>query len=122
MSKGWRTLTRSDLRTFDDNMTKAVLYAMEHGVVGRISSNGHAIIRNNSGQTMSVSRSAGGNRKANVANDLCRLFGAPVDDPAPRAVQPHKIAAAPSATPTDDEPTLTCPANHCTATFVTEGA
>lgn len=125
MSTGWRTLTRTDLKTFDDHMTKAVLYAMENGGVGRISARGHAIIRNTSGQTMSVSRSAGGNRKANAAADLCRLFGAPVDNDQPPTIDKRAHAngvAVTSGSGAPDEPTLECPLAVCDAVFVTEGA
>lgn len=130
MSTGWRKLTRKDLRTFDEDMTKAILYAMDCGGVGRVSNNGHAILRNNTGQTMSVSRSAsGGSRKQNVARDLCRVFGAPVEDSKPSsddstAVTPPDLRQPVGPHPAEqaDEPKLPCPANGCDETFVTEGA
>lgn len=123
MSTGWKTLNRDDLKSFDDHQTKAVLYAMSKGGVGRVSNNGHAIIRNQQGQTMSVSRSAGGRRKPNVANDLVRLFGAPIEDEGRRS---KATGSSSSVTPTPDvEPyaaTLECPASACPAVFATEGA
>lgn len=123
----WGTLTRTELRAFDEDQTKAILYAMDHGGVGRISNSGHAIIRNQQGQTMSVSRSSGGRRKQNVAADLCRLFGAPdevLDREAttkaqPNAPEPVQLTAVST---TEDSPVLGCPAKGCGATFVTEGA
>lgn len=122
MSTGWRVLTRQDLKAFDDDQTKAVLYAMDNGGIGRISAKGHAIIRNTTGQTMSVSRNGAARTKQNTAADLCRLFGAPVDDVPAR--QPRALHAAPPQpeTASTDEATLACPANGCEATFVTEGA
>lgn len=118
----WRTLTKADLKTFDDHQTKAVLYAMDHGGVGRISSKGHAIIRNQQGQTMSVSRSDGGRRRQAIASDLCRLFGAPVEDEQPRQVPPRSIGTAPSAVARNDDEPVTCPANGCGYVGATQGA
>ncbi len=119
----WKKLTRDDVRAFDESQTKAILYAMDHGGVGRISSSGHAIIRNDQGQTMSVSRSSGGRRKMNVARDLCRLFGAPVEEEqkvkVPATVGSSALAPVPE--PTDSEP-VRCTVKGCTAQFVTEGA
>jgi hypothetical protein len=121
----WGTLTRQDLRGFDEDQTKAILYAMDNGGVARLSSNGHCIIRNDQGQTMSVSRSAGGRRKQNVAADLCRLFGAPTTDPPPRAQAQANGHSDPSRVTTqgmEADEVLACPAKGCEVTFVTEGA
>lgn len=131
----WGKLSREDLRAFDDDQTKAVLYAMDHGGVGRISSSGHAIIRNETGETMSVSRSSAGRRRLNVARDLVRLFGAEEEPQASAVVQgaferePVRATSSVSVaagggggTQTLEQPTIACPAKGCTATFVTEGA
>lgn len=120
----WKKLTREDLRAFDTEQTKAVLYAMDRGGEGRISSSGHCIIRNNSGQTMSVSRSSGGRRKMNVARDLVRLFGA--DDAVSASTNGqhdgHTEPARAAPAREDATPHLTCPARGCDKTFVVEGA
>lgn len=120
----WRTLTRQDLRAFDEDMTKFVLYAMEQGGVGRVSNNGHCIIRNNRGQTMSVSRSAsGGNRKQNVARDICRLFGDPNDNPKPSPPKTPEKPQLMQAQPTQQtDEVVRCTVKGCTEQFVTEGA
>jgi hypothetical protein len=72
-SAGWRVLTRRDLNAFDDDATAAVLLAMERGGVGRISKNGHAILRAPDGQTMSVTRSSMKSKQV-VALKVRRLF------------------------------------------------
>lgn len=122
----WKTLQRSDLKAFDEDMTKAVLYAMEHGGTGRISNNGHAILRNNNGQTMSVSRSSsGGSRKQNVARDLNRLFGGPVTVTR-KPVQTPKLnghgAEALGRDVMAGTENLKCPAKGCEYLAVTQGA
>ncbi len=120
----WKTLTREDLRAFDTSQTEAVLYAMRCGGVARLSNNGHVIIRNSNGQTMSVSRSSGGRRKQNVARDLVRLFGAPVEEETRNrngSSTAPTLTVAPEPEPETTE-TLECPAARCTETFVTEGA
>lgn len=52
----FKTLTLRDLRNFDEEPRALILDAMEAGCTGRISSKGHAILRNAGGGTMSVSR------------------------------------------------------------------
>ena len=122
----WKTLQRADLKAFDEDMTKAVLYAMEHGAKGRISNNGHAILRNNNGQTMSVSRSSsGGSRKQNVARDLTRLFGGPVTVTRRPVETTQMNGQGTEALGRDvmaNEPNLRCPANGCGYLGATEGA
>ena len=122
----WKTLQRTDLKAFDEDMTKMILYAMEHGATGRISNNGHAILRNNDGQTMSVSRSgSGGSRRQNVARDLTRLFGT-TPEPTRRGVETAALNGQGSEALGRDvmacEPNLKCPAKGCDYTGVTEGA
>ena len=117
----WKTLTRSDLKAFDEDMTKFILYAMDNGGTGRVSNNGHAIIRNNSGQTMSVSRSSsGGSRMQNVARDITRLFGAPGTVEQPRTAGTSALAAVPDEKSAPSE-IIRCIAKGCAETFVTEG-
>lgn len=124
----WRKLTRDDLRGWlDDDQTKLVLYAMEAGGVGRVSRNGHIILRNDRGQTMSVGRNGHKRTKQNTAAELVRLFGAPVEKAQARAearaARPRSqgsLALAPE--PDADETLMPCPAHKCEATFVTEGA
>lgn len=58
-------LTHRDLKAFDQRATRLVLDAVAAGCSGRVSSKGHAILRNNAGQTASVPpTSASPNRSA----------------------------------------------------------
>lgn len=97
---GYASLDRTDLSGFDAQATDLILEAMEAGCTGRISAKGHAILRNNIGDTASVSRhSAVQNRSAaNTRSNVKRLirmqpssaFGdlTPASDPAP---EPERI-------------------------------
>lgn len=52
-------LRRTDLRTFDQEMTDLIMEMTDHGWTGRVSSNGHAIMRAPDGEdTHSISRSS----------------------------------------------------------------
>lgn len=84
-------LTHRDLRAFDQRATDLVLTAMDVGCTGRVSSKGHAILRNSAGQTTSVPpTSISLNRSAqNAAADLKRFLEG-------HATQPEA-----SLTPTD---------------------
>lgn len=70
---GWRVLTRRELNAFDDSARDAILYAMDHGAVGRISTNGHAILRAPDGRTMSVTRNSNKSKQV-VSINVRRLF------------------------------------------------
>jgi hypothetical protein len=71
----WHVLTRRDLNGFDDSARDAILLAMRRGAVGRISKNGHAILRAPDGQTMSVTRNSNKSKQV-VAIKVRRLFPA----------------------------------------------
>lgn len=55
-SRKFTTLTRGDLLAFDSESTALILEAMSAGCVGRVSSKGHCILHNSTGNTASVSR------------------------------------------------------------------
>jgi hypothetical protein len=76
-TSAFRQLTRADLGTFDREATELVLEAMRAGCVGRVSSRGHAILRNNAGGSVSVPRNmTSPNRTAqNARADMKRLLG-----------------------------------------------
>jgi hypothetical protein len=119
MATGWKKLNRGDLKVFDDDQAKLVMYAMEKGGQGRISAEGHAIIRNRAGLTMSVARKGNGRRHANAAADLVRLFG-PIEE-APK----DKVKEQPDVqtiVPKGGDEIFHCPGTGCKETFVTEGA
>lgn len=75
-SSAFRRLTRGDLTTFDGEAKELILKAMERGCVGRVSSRGHAILRNNTGGSASVPRNmTSPNRTAqNTRADVKRLL------------------------------------------------
>lgn len=50
----WGRLTKKDLRGFDDDAQAAILAAVARGARGRVSRRGHAILRNSTGDSMSV--------------------------------------------------------------------
>lgn len=73
----FKKLTRADITGgFSDSSIELILLAMEHGGTGRMSSKGHCIIRNDAGQTTSLSRNTGNGHKrtGNAAQDIKRLF------------------------------------------------
>jgi hypothetical protein len=78
------TLTRTDLRGFDKQATDLILKAIEAGCTGRVSSKGHAILRNRTGQTASVPRdlSKPNRTGANTTAAVSRLITATRSDPA----------------------------------------
>lgn len=126
----WQKLTKRDLTNFDDYGERAVLYAMKHGGVGKISNRGHAMIKTPSGEIMGV---APDTRKARqvIAIKLRDLFGngglVDIDEEAAaervrRSRAAQAAAAAVSPVRLDDEPTHGCYAPECDAVFVTEGA
>lgn len=69
-------LTAADLRGFDREAKKLVLWAMEQGATGKVSSKGHAILRGPDGRTASVSpKWVLANRSAqNTRASVARLF------------------------------------------------
>ncbi|MFF1880238.1 hypothetical protein ACFVVC_02050 [Pseudarthrobacter sp. NPDC058196] len=75
-TSAFRRLTRADLVTFDREATDLVLEAMQAGCVGRVSSRGHAILRNNAGGSVAVPRNmTSPNRTAqNARADVKRLL------------------------------------------------
>lgn len=133
-SERWHRLTRRDLTSFDDHATSTVLAAMERGGVGRISTKGHAILRNpKTGETMGVAPSSNKSKQV-IAIRLRKLF--PESDttpdesastrtiPAPREPINNNTHAQVSAQDQAEatEPTLSCTNKRCDAVFVTEGA
>lgn len=74
----FRRLTRADLITFDREAKDLILEAMDVGCLGRISSKGHCILRNNAGGSTSIPRNMSSpNRTAqNARADMKRLFAA----------------------------------------------
>ncbi|WP_424863019.1 C2H2-type zinc finger protein [Streptomyces sp. MMS24-I29] len=71
-----RRLTRSDLTAFDQEAKDLILEAMAIGCLGRVSSKGHCILRNNTGGSAAVPRSMpSSNRSAqNTRSDMRRLM------------------------------------------------
>lgn len=128
MTTGWKTLTKADLKPFDDKQSAIVLQAMQLGATGRISSRGHAIIRTGSGDqsgaTMSVARSANGSTGANSMATFRRLFGPEAVDALNNPKEPA-VAAGKSKTPPKSQgkdEVLYCRNKKCIRVFVTEGA
>lgn len=85
-SAAFRRLTRADLVTFDQEAKDLILEAMSIGCVGRVSSKGHAILRNNAGGSTSVPRNlTSPNRSAqNARADMKRLIADHRPDPGPQ--------------------------------------
>ncbi|MFI9629250.1 C2H2-type zinc finger protein [Streptomyces sp. NPDC052042] len=71
-----RRLTRSDLAAFDQEARDLILESMAIGYLGRVSSKGHCILRNNTGGSAAVPRSmTSSNRSAqNTRADVRRLM------------------------------------------------
>jgi hypothetical protein len=99
----FRRLTRADLITFDPEAKDLILEAMDVGCLGRISSKGHCILRNNAGGSTSIPRNMSSpNRTAqNARADMKRLFAAhqpnaepPVSDLTSRRTQLITVAQA----------------------------
>lgn len=69
-------LTHRDLKAFDQRAARLVLEAIDAGCTGRVSSKGHAILRNSGGQTACVPpNSIALNRSSqNTAADIKRLL------------------------------------------------
>lgn len=99
MAKKRRTsfgqLTHRDLKGFDQRAARLVLEAIDAGCTGRISSKGHAILRNSAGQTASVPpTSIAPNRSAqNAAAGIKRLLEG--HTARSEASSPHAIFASP---------------------------
>jgi len=74
----FRTLGRGDLLGFDQEAKDLILEAMEIGCLGRVSTKGHCILRNNVGGTASIPRNmTAPNRTAqNARADIRRLMSA----------------------------------------------
>lgn len=118
MTTGWKKLTRKDLATFDTFATNAVLTAMELGGIGRIGTNGHARIRGEGRETMTVARDTSAPHcQGNVQADLKRAF------PQLRTNGVTKEEVTVSTKPTTDTATRTttemldCPAKGCEERF-----
>ncbi|MEU6263692.1 hypothetical protein [Saccharopolyspora shandongensis] len=86
----FRRLTGADLITFDREAKELILEAMEIGCLGRISSKGHCILRNNAGGTASVQPNlTSANRTAqNARADMRRLMAGHRHDTEPSASRP----------------------------------
>lgn len=121
---GYRRLSRSDLRGFNEDAIRIITAAMNAGGTGRVSNRNHCIIRGPEGRTLSV---AMGITKANrgiqnATAEFRRVFGmewTEVEKPKEKQTA-EDLAPAPSLG--DPHPTLTCPVKTCDAVFVTEGA
>jgi hypothetical protein len=76
MATDWRILERRDLKAFPSSAVTIILEAMKHGVTGRISSSGHAILRGSGGRTASVSRNVDADYHGlrNARRDVASLF------------------------------------------------
>lgn len=123
----WRVLTRRDLGGFDGYATRAVLYAMEHGGVGRITNRGHAFLRAPDGRTMSVSPSSRKSKQV-IEINVRKLFGNgeeisnSEEEEVVTETTPQEKEDATTATVSMIEPTIHCTVKGCPAVFVTEGA
>lgn len=73
---GYHRLTREELRAFDREAKDMILDAMEAGCLGRVSSKGHVILRNNTGGTASVPRNLSSANRAgqNARADMRKLL------------------------------------------------
>lgn len=69
-------VTRGDLRHFDGEAVRLILWAQEQGARVRISKRGHALLYGPNGATASVpAKSKGANRsRRNTQADVRRLF------------------------------------------------
>jgi hypothetical protein len=69
-------LTKADLRGFDAESTKLILWAIEQGATGKVSNRGHCILRGPDGRTTAVARKmTSQNRTAqNTRAQVARLF------------------------------------------------
>ena len=100
----YMALERKDLRSFDAEATKMILDAIAAGCTGRVSSKGHAILRNPAGSTVSISRDLRTpNRSAqNTRADYRRFMATletPVNGTAPEVTA--EVVSEPSE-PSDD--------------------
>lgn len=98
----FRQLTRADLITFDREAKDLILEAMDVGCLGRVSSKGHCILRNNAGGSTSIPRNmTSPNRTAqNARAKMKRLLADHQSDPGasvsdlPRRTQRMTVAQA----------------------------
>lgn len=69
-------LTKADLRGFDAESTKLILWAIEQGATGKVSNKGHAILRGPDGRTTAVPRLMKNRNRAdrNSRAQVARLF------------------------------------------------
>ena len=72
-SRPYRKLTKKDLRGFDDDAQAVILAAMDRGATGRVSRRGHCLLRNSSGDSMSVTSDSFKSSKI-VRINLRKLF------------------------------------------------
>lgn len=72
----YERLTKADLRGFDAESTKLILWAMEQGATGKVSNRTHAILRGPSGRTTAVPRKMKSMNRAdrNTRAQVARLF------------------------------------------------
>lgn len=54
--KDWRAYTKQELRGFDADATRLILWAQERGCVTHVSRKGHAVLRSPNGKTTAVPR------------------------------------------------------------------
>lgn len=73
---GEEKVTRADLRHFDGEATRLILWAQEQGARVRISKRGHAILHGPNGRTASISPKSKSSNRAGKNNtaDVRRLF------------------------------------------------
>lgn len=69
-------LEKADLRGFDAESTKLILWAMDQGATGKVSNKGHAILRGPDGRTASVPRLMKNRNRSdkNTRAQVARLF------------------------------------------------
>jgi len=132
----WKKLTRADLTNFDTTATGAVLTAMDQGAVGRVTARGHATIRGDNGQTMSVTRDTSAPHcKQNIHADLRRLFpevrlngttkknqDVNMHNDLDKPFSDTELPKATNGTLPAGDVLLQCPAKGCDKEFVTAGA
>lgn len=131
-STNWIRLSAADLKTFDDNQRKIVLTAMERGGLGRISSKGHALIRNKDGAQFTVSSNSNRMGMVRATSQLNRYFPVePMELPTvtldgldsnghqPPGHQPPPDFEENLAEALGTEPRFECPALDCDRSFAT---
>lgn len=119
----WYRVTKGELRQrrFDDHAIDTIMYAMDRGGLCRISSRGHAILRNPvTGETMGVSPDSTKSRDV-TRNGSRKIF--PTQEI--EAVAPAESKAEPEPAADEFAVMIPCPAKGspgCDREFATEGA